>query len=676
MEQVTSVWAGEVLSDAAFGALAADLLRQADMTLLPGLFVPAARHPAFWDGDDGAAVLIGVVALLLDTLETGDAEAALMGVAACPPVLAGRMLAMLRAARLPDGVALDTVDDATLLGAAVLLGASGNRADVAPFLAQAGAGRVAAFWAPPAAAIAAAYPPVEDAPFTLKLIVWDLDDTLWTGTLADGDVPVLDAGRIAAVRAFNARGVVSAICSKNEHDAARAVLERHGLWDDFVFPRIAFVPKGAAVKRLIEDMQLRPANVLFVDDNPHNLREVEAAAPGIRTVDARSPDCDTLLAGLLAATTGKSRVADYRLLESRVAAREDSAMSDGGFLRDSGICATFTDRMDNLQFAGRIAELINRSNQLNYTQSRTTEAEVAARIQDIDYYEVLGVFVWDRYGYYGLVGVAVYAFRTRRLEHFAFSCRIMHMGVEDATIRMLAERGYRLSASPDFRKPLPPQSADAITTLPFSDAAVRARVLAAEAPRDEAAVDMRIMADCQSGAFHHYSRFGEVIDFDNNPRLFSLPQMKTGAWREQRWPRHLVYTAATDYIDWRWAAFAPKIDVALFRECADLFVDMVVREDKRCLLFLPPQGLDVAMYELHAGCVPPRSRALHPVLNDHWRAVAARRPGNFALVELGDMLSADELIHAHHYTPAALRRISGVIDAWYEGARDEQRLAA
>ena len=390
------------------------------------------------------------------------------------------------------------------------------------------------------------------------------------------------------------------------------------------------------------------------------------------------PACDVLLAALLDEATGKSRVADYRLLEGRVAARADSALSDEGFLRDSGIRATFTDRMDNLQFAGRIAELINRSNQLNYTQSRTTEAAIAARILDIDHYEVLCTFVWDRYGYYGLVGAAVYAFRTKRLEHFAFSCRIMHMGVEDATVRMLAERGYRLAASPDFRKPLPPQSADAITVEPFSDPAVRARVLAAEAPRDGAQVDLRIMADCQSGAFHHYSRFGERIDFDNNPRLFSLPQMKTGAYREQRFPRHLVYTAATDYIDWRWAAVAPELDVALFRESAALFVAMVVAADRRCLLLLPPQELDEAMYELHVGCVPARSRALHPVLNDYWRGVAARWPGYFTLVELGEMLGPDELIHAHHYTPAALRRITGEIDVWYEGGRcgEEMRRVA
>lgn len=322
--------------------------------------------------------------------------------------------------------------------------------------------------------------------------------------------------------------------------------------------------------------------------------------------------------------------------------------------------------MDNLEFAGRMEELINRSNQLNYTQSRIAPGTMLERIQDIDYYEVLSAFVWDKYGYYGLVGVAVYAFRTKTLEHFAFSCRIMHMGVEDAMIQHLASRGYEIPAT-QFKKALPPQSAKAITTLPFHDADVRARILAEEAPRDWTQVDLRIMADCQSGAFFHYSQHQQVTDYDNNPRLFSLPQMKTGAYTEQHFPRHLVYTAANDYIDWRWEAFSPEIDYELYLECAGLFVDMVVRGDHRVLLFLPPQGLPLKMYDLHVGCVNERSRVWHPVLNHYWRGVAAANPDHFTLIELKEFLAPDELVHAHHYVPSALKRMAGAIDDWYAG---------
>ncbi|MEP9359746.1 hypothetical protein [Sphingomonas sp. KR3-1] len=673
MQQI-STWIATDLTDEDFAALAEALILKADVTALPQILLLAERHAGFWPSDRGQLVLAGILNLLVDTLDGGEVAEALAAMHPCPPALAQQALDLLVAA-LPEGAlaAPAELDDAVVFCVALLAGASGQREAVATFLDQARPGRVASFFGPPADAIAAHFAPApaKAEAFKPKLIIWDLDDTLWHGTLADGDEPALIAHRADYVRAFNRHGVVSAICSKNEFARAKEKLQVFGLWDEFVFPRIAFVPKGAVIRQMIADMQLRAQNVLFIDDNPHNLHEVADAVPGIRVVDATTPECDALLAELLAgqAHVEKSRVADYRLLETKVAERTGNALSDEEFLRKSGIHATFTDRMDNLEFAERIEELVNRSNQLNYTESRIEPGTIRDKIQDIDHYEVLCAFVWDKYGYYGLVGVAVYAFRTRTLEHFAFSCRIMHMGVEDAMIRMLAERGYRLEASPAFRKPLPPQSARAITVLPYAEPEVRARILAAEAPRDWSKVDLRIMADCQSGAFFHYSRHQAVTDFDNNPRLFSLPQMKTGAYREQSFPRYLVYTAATDFIDWRWEKFSKEIDYEIFLECVALFVEMVVKGGHKVLLFLPPQGLSLKMYELHAGCVPERSRVWHPVLNHHWRSVAAKYPGHFTLVELKDVLAADELVHAHHYVPSALRKISGMIDDWYDGEK-------
>lgn len=674
MKLTTGTWIGTDLSDEAFADLARQMLGRGEVALLRNVLVAAEQYRTFWPTVAGQMLLVDILHLLLETLNgavADDVAQVLAAMNACPPHLAGQAHDLLVAALFGEAAMGDPaeLDDAAVLCLVILTGASGRREAVGPFLDAAKAGRVDAFFLPPATQIQEHYAGSHVAEaLKPKLVIWDLDDTLWQGTLADGDEPVLNERRADVVRALNRHGIVSAICSKNDHATVQAKLAAFGLWNEFVFPRIAFVPKGAVVKRMIADMQLRPANVLFIDDNPHNLREVADAVPGITVVDATSPGCDVLLARLVDdhAHVAKSRVADYRVLEAKLSEREENALSDEDFLRRSGIQATFAHRMDNLDFADRIEELINRSNQLNYTASRIRPGVMRQRIQDIDTYEVLSAFVWDKYGYYGLVGVIVYNFRTHVVEHFAFSCRIMHMGVEDYLIRRLEEQGHGIDPA-QFCKPLPPQSADAITAVPFSDPAVRTRVLAEEAPRDWSRVRMRIMADCQSGAFHHYSRFRDEADFDNNPRLFSLPMMKTGAYREQEFPRFLVYTAATDYIDWRWEKLCPIIDVDVFRECVDLFVDMVVKGDRKCLLFLPPQGLSPKMYELHRGCVPARSRELHPVLNKYWRGVAARYPDHFTLIELKAVLGQDEMVHAHHYVPSALQRMSGMIDDWYAG---------
>ena len=118
----------------------------------------------------------------------------------------------------------------------------------------------------------------------VKIVIWDLDDTFWRGTLAeDGQVEPV-ARNIERVRQLAARGIVSSACSKNDEHAALAALSEMGVRDHFVFVAIGWSPKGAAVVSLLQRAGLRPANALFVDDHPSNRAEVASAAAGVRVL--------------------------------------------------------------------------------------------------------------------------------------------------------------------------------------------------------------------------------------------------------------------------------------------------------------------------------------------------------------------------------------------------------
>jgi FkbH-like protein len=259
----------------------------------------------------------------------------------------------------------------------------------------------------------------------IKLVIWDLDDTFWRGTLAEEGEVWVPEEHVQALKELTGRGIVNSICSKNHHDAAREVLERHGVWDLFVFPRIAFVPKGEAVKRLIADMGLRAANVLFVDDNATNLAEVEFYNPGIRVLDALE------LAALLdlPGAEGKpdpeyQRLGHYRLLEERHRAQA-VASSNEDFLRASGLRVELTPtRMQDVE---RIHDMVMRTNQLNFTKKRVTRDEVAALLADPAGRSAT-VRVQDNFGDYGIVGW--FYLRGGELEHFLFSCRTINLGIE------------------------------------------------------------------------------------------------------------------------------------------------------------------------------------------------------------------------------------------------------
>src|SRR5262249_1973520 len=188
------------------------------------------------------------------------------------------------------------------------------------------------------------------------------------------------------------------------------------------------------VRDLIEAAQLRPANVLFVDDNHLNREEVAWFATGIQVADPAEPGFDAFVEAIAAA--GKpdpdhQRLREYRHLETRAAAAT-GFVDNTDFLRTSEIAVEV--RPVAPDDAPRIHELIGRTNQLNYTKARVDEDAVRALLAD-PATTARAIRVRDRFGDYGLVGFA--AVRDGAVEQLAFSCRILGMGVERAVYERL-----------------------------------------------------------------------------------------------------------------------------------------------------------------------------------------------------------------------------------------------
>ncbi|XXY44230.1 hypothetical protein WME91_29910 [Sorangium sp. So ce269] len=268
-----------------------------------------------------------------------------------------------------------------------------------------------------------------------KLIVWDLDDTFWRGTLTEGPVERVDA-HVALVERLARRGVVSAIASKNDLDAARAELERMGVWELFVFPKIAWSPKGPLVRRIIEQARLRAVDVLFVDDIAAHREEVRLANEGIAVAPPEA------LAGIDPARWGKddpalSRLSHYKILEAKeeAGAAFFSVPRDPiEFLRGAGIEVRIGGREACLAHFERVAELFERTNRLNFSKIRLPRQGLRALLSDARA-DVGAVWVRDRFGDYGLSGF--YAVISGELAHFLFSCRVLDMGVEHFVFRHL-----------------------------------------------------------------------------------------------------------------------------------------------------------------------------------------------------------------------------------------------
>ncbi|TGE08694.1 hypothetical protein [Hymenobacter fodinae] len=265
----------------------------------------------------------------------------------------------------------------------------------------------------------------------IKVIIWDLDDTFWRGTLSEGAVEALE-DNLQLVRDTAARGIVHTIVSKNDFAPAEAKLVELGIRDLFVFPQISWQPKGPIIKQLLEQMQLRAPNALFLDDNPINRAEAQFYNPQLQVADpADLPELAPLLRASGKPDPEFSRLEQYKLLERQQQAR--ATYDDNlAFLRDAQVRIEFREGAAVVPDLARVEELINRSNQLNFTKRRVTKDELAASFADpIRRWGT--VRVRDRFGDYGLVGIYCLNLPESRLEQLVFSCRILHLGIEQFT---------------------------------------------------------------------------------------------------------------------------------------------------------------------------------------------------------------------------------------------------
>lgn len=258
-----------------------------------------------------------------------------------------------------------------------------------------------------------------------KLIIWDLDDTFWSGNLSEGDV-ILKPETIALVRELTTKGIMNSICSKNNFEDVKNKFIDLGLkdvWDLFVFVSINWTPKGERVQNIIKSMNLRNENVVFIDDNVSNINEAKFYSPNIMSA---TPEFINKIAEELYLVNDydfeHTRLKQYKILEEK-SHQIAQASSNEDFLRSSKIKICIKkDCLNNLE---RIKKLITRTNQLNFTKFRDENLEDTIKNNDCAY-----IIAEDKFGNYGICGFYALNKKENKLVHFLFSCRIMNMGIE------------------------------------------------------------------------------------------------------------------------------------------------------------------------------------------------------------------------------------------------------
>lgn len=258
----------------------------------------------------------------------------------------------------------------------------------------------------------------------LKLVIWDLDDTFWNGTLSEGGIKAIDTN-IQLVKTLTDCGIINTICSKNDEQPVMQKLKELGIADYFVFVSVNWQPKGKRIQQMLKDMGLRAVNCLFLDDNIVNLNEAIYYEPNLNIAEPNViPQLINYFEKQPKKDVAHSRLDNYKILEKKRKAQSE-ASDNMAFLFDS---ETHVELHHDCEVQiERLSELVLRTNQLNYTKKRDSKEELLTLIRD-NQVKSGYVTVSDKFGNYGIVGF--YAIKNNECIHFLFSCRTIGQGAE------------------------------------------------------------------------------------------------------------------------------------------------------------------------------------------------------------------------------------------------------
>jgi FkbH-like protein len=293
-----------------------------------------------------------------------------------------------------------------------------------------------------------------------KLLIVDLDDTMWGGIVGDVGWENLRLGGHdgmgeafvdfqRAVKNLTRRGIVLGIVSKNEETTALEAIRKHPEMvlreEDFVGHRINWRDKAQNILELTKELNLGLQSVVFIDDNPVERARVREALPEVLVPEW--PEDKHLYRSALAALrcfdapSISKEDAERTALYAAERKREQLQASVGSmdeWLKSLGIVVS----VEPLGPANlpRTAQLLNKTNQLNLTTRRLTEAELTEWVADASR-ALWAVTVRDRFGDAGLTGIISLEMSgtTARIVDYVLSCRVMGRKVEETMVHLAVE---------------------------------------------------------------------------------------------------------------------------------------------------------------------------------------------------------------------------------------------
>jgi FkbH-like protein len=297
-----------------------------------------------------------------------------------------------------------------------------------------------------------------------KCLVLDLDNTCWGGVIGDDGMGGIRLGQGDAegeafqafqryAKALKERGVLLAVCSKNEEPIAKEVFEKHPEMvlrlDDISCFMANWTDKAANLREIARQLNIGVNSLVFVDDNPAERALVRQLAPEVAV-----PEIPEDPAAFIQA------IEPFRYFQLTSLGQEDLRRAEyyrANLERQQALSGSenVEDYLKSLRMVARVepigevslersVQLINKSNQFNVTTRRRTAAEVLAIVAD-PCWATWTVSLRDRFGDNGLISVILARIDGDALvvDTWLMSCRVLKRGVETLVCNHLCEFAAR-----------------------------------------------------------------------------------------------------------------------------------------------------------------------------------------------------------------------------------------
>ena len=294
-----------------------------------------------------------------------------------------------------------------------------------------------------------------------KCLVLDLDNTLWGGVIGDDGLEGINISPNdvigeaflhfqSYVKKLKSRGVILAVCSKNEKNIALQPFQEHPdmvlRLDDISCFIANWQDKARNIREIAEELNIGLDGLVFFDDNPAEREIVKQYLPEVAVVDV--PDDPVMYVRALE----ENNYFDWSQLGKEDINRSESYVQNRNREKLKSRSGSYEDYLTSLEMRAKIdviseleqprfTQLINKTNQFNFRTKRYTPAEIATMSDDPNQYRLVYLSLKDKFSNYGLIACVILKKKddTAFIDTWVMSCRVFKRNLEYITLNYLKD---------------------------------------------------------------------------------------------------------------------------------------------------------------------------------------------------------------------------------------------